>query len=81
MDVHGSLQLLNSSHVRERDKALLRSVMVGVSGMVFCWARVRGQLVPCLFCGAPDGDGHLFGESVPFLFLLRFVKILSFMIS
>ena len=29
LDAHGSLQLLNSSHVRERDKALLRSVMVG----------------------------------------------------
>ena len=24
--------------------------------------RVRGQPVPCRFCGAPDGDGHLFGE-------------------
>ena len=29
LDVHGSLQLLDSSHVRERDKALLRSVMIG----------------------------------------------------
>ena len=29
LDVHGSLQLLNSSHVRDRDKGLLRSVMVG----------------------------------------------------
>ena len=29
LDFHGSLQLLNSSHVRERDKALLRSVLVG----------------------------------------------------
>ena len=29
LDVHGSLQLLSSSHVRERDKELLRSVMVG----------------------------------------------------
>ena len=29
LDIHGSLQLLNSSHVRERDKGLLRSVMVG----------------------------------------------------
>ena len=28
LDVHGSLQLLTSSHVRERDKALLRSIMV-----------------------------------------------------
>ena len=30
LDIHGSLQLLNSSHVRERDKALLRSIMGGV---------------------------------------------------
>ena len=29
LDVFGSLQLLNSVHVTERDKALLRSVMVG----------------------------------------------------
>ena len=29
LDVRGSLQLLNSSHVRERDKALLRSIMFG----------------------------------------------------
>ena len=29
LDVHGSLQLLVSSHVRERDKALLRTIMVG----------------------------------------------------
>ena len=29
LDVHGFLQLLNSSHVREREKALLRSIMVG----------------------------------------------------
>ena len=28
LDIPGSLQLLNSSHVRERDKALLRSIMV-----------------------------------------------------
>ena len=29
LDVHGSLQLLISSQVRERDKALLRAIMVG----------------------------------------------------
>ena len=34
----GSLQLLNSAHVRERNKALL--------------GRVRGHPVPCRFCGA-----------------------------
>ena len=61
LDVHGSLQLLNSSHVRERDKALLRSVMVGGVWNGFLLGRVREQPVPCRFCGAPDGDGHLFG--------------------
>ena len=59
---HGSSQLLNSSHVRERDKALLRSVMVGGVWNGFLLGRVRGQPVPCRFCGAPDGDGHLFWE-------------------
>ena len=29
LDIYGSLQLLTSSHVRDRDKALLRSIMVG----------------------------------------------------
>ena len=29
LDIHGSLQLLNSSHVRARVKALLRAIMVG----------------------------------------------------
>ena len=29
LDIHGSLQLLDSSHVRERDEALLRTIMVG----------------------------------------------------
>ena len=62
LDVHGSLQLLDSSHVRERGEALLRSVMVGGVWNCFLLGRVRGQLVPCRFCGAPDGDGHLFWE-------------------
>ena len=62
LDVHGSLQLLNSSHVRERDKALLRIIMVGGVWNGFLLGRVRGQVVPCQFCGAPDGDGHLFWE-------------------
>ena len=62
LDVHGSLQLLNSSHVRERDKALLRSIMVGGVWNGLLLGRVRGQAVPCRFCGAPDDDGHLFWE-------------------
>ena len=43
LDVHGSLQLLNSSHVRERDKALLRSVVVGCVWNGFLLGRVRGE--------------------------------------
>ena len=63
-DVRGSLQLLNSSHARERerDKALLRSVMVGGVWNGLLLGRVRRQVIPCRFCGAPDGDGHLFWE-------------------
>ena len=62
LDIHGSLQLLNSSHFRERDKGLLRSIMVGGVWNGFLLGRVRNQVVPCRFCGAPDHDGHLFWE-------------------
>ena len=81
LDVHGSLQLLNSAHVRERDKALLRSVMVGGVWNGFLLGHLRGQPVSCRFCGAPDGDGHLCWGMYLFTLLLRSVKILSFMIS
>ena len=33
------LQLLNSDHVRERDKALLRGVLVGGAWNGLCWGR------------------------------------------
>ena len=66
LDVHDSLQLLNSFHFRERDKALLRSIMVGEGekgeGNGVLLGRVRGQVVPCRFCVALDGDGHLFRD-------------------
>ena len=60
LDIFSSLQLLNFAHVRERDKALLRNVMVGGVWNGFLLGRVRGQPIPCRFCGAPDSDGHLF---------------------
>ena len=69
-DIHGSLQLLNSSHVRERDKGLLRSVMVGGVWNGFLLGRVRNHTVPCRFCGAPDNDGHLFWDC-PFPLLVE----------
>ena len=62
LDVHGSLQLLNSSHVRDRDKGLLRSIMVGGEWNGYLLGKVSGQPVPCRFCGAPDNDGHLHWE-------------------
>ena len=47
---------------RERDKALLRAIMVGGVWNGFLLSRVRGREVPCRFCGAPDNDGHLFWD-------------------
>ena len=52
LDVHGSLQLLNSPH-RERDKALLCSIMVGGVWNGVLLGRVRSQVVPCRFLWCP----------------------------
>ena len=79
LDIAGSLQLLHSPHVSERDKALLRAVMVGGVWNGFLLSHARGEIVPCRFCGEFNGDGHLFWEcTYPLWF--KFVKILSFTI-
>ena len=62
LDVDVSLQLLNSGHVREGDKALLRRILVGGVWNGFLLHKVKGQRVTCRFCGGDDGDGHLFWE-------------------
>ena len=62
LDVSGTLQLLNSDHVRERDKALLRGVLVGGVWNGFLLRKVKNCHVPCRFCGGDDHDGHLFWE-------------------
>ena len=62
LDVSGTLQLLNSDHVRERDKALLRGVLVGGVWNGFLLGKVKHCHVPCRFCGGDDHDGHLFWE-------------------
>ena len=62
LDIPGTLQLLNSGHVRERNKALLRGVFVGEAWNGFLLERVRGQRVPCRFCGGAANDGHLFWD-------------------
>ena len=62
LDFQGSVQLLDSSHVRDRDKALLRGILSGGVWNGFLLGKVQGDVVPCRFCGGPDGDGHLFWE-------------------
>ena len=62
VDIYGSHQLLVSSHFRERDKMLLRAILSGGVWNGFLLGKVQKEEVPCRFCGAPDNDGHLFGE-------------------
>ena len=61
-DLKGSLQLLTSSHLRERDKMLLRAILCGGVWNGFLLGKARKEDVPCRFCGKRDGDGHLFWE-------------------
>ena len=62
LDFRGTMQLLFSSHVRDRDKALLRGILSGGVWNGFLLGKVQGENVLCRFCGGPDGDGHLFWE-------------------
>ena len=61
-DIKGSLQLLNSTHLRDRDKMLLRAIMSGRVWNGFLLGKAKKEDVPCRFCGKRDGDGHLFWE-------------------
>ena len=62
LDCDGSMQLLFSSHLRERDKMLLRSILSGGVWNGFLLGNSKKEEVPCQFCGCVDGDGHLFWE-------------------
>ena len=60
LDVCGSLQLLDSGHVRKKEIRLCSGVSwLAESGMVILLG-VRGQTVPCRICVAPDSDGLFF---------------------
>ena len=61
-DFHGSLQLLTSSHLRERDKMLLRAILCGGVWNGFLLGKAKKEDVPCRFCGKRDGDRHLIWE-------------------
>ena len=51
LDLDGTLQLLNAGHVRERDKALLRDILVSGVWNGFLLGKVKGQQVPYRFYG------------------------------
>ena len=59
-DFSGSMQLLFSSHLRERDKMLLRSILSGGVWNGFLLGKSKKEDVPCQFCGGADGDGPEF---------------------
>ena len=61
-DFQGSLQLLISSHLRERGKMLLRAILCGGVWNGFLLGQAKKDDVPCELCGRKDGDGHWFWE-------------------
>ena len=79
-DISGSHQLFVSSHLRERDKMLLRAILSGGVWTGFLLSMVKKEDVPCRFFGASDHDGHLFWDCI-FLPSLSFVTNLSFFLS
>ena len=48
-DFQGSLQLLTSSHLRERDKLLLRAILCGGFWNGFLIGKAKKEDVPCRF--------------------------------
>ena len=51
LDFRGSLKLLSSPHLRGGDKGLLRRILSGCVWNGFLLSFVRGEIVPCRFCG------------------------------
>ena len=81
-DRKGSSQQLNSSHLRDRDKMLLRAILCGGVWNGFLLGKARKEDVPCRFCGKKDGDGHLFWEcSFPPLQHVRELPEFAFLMS
>ena len=81
-DFQGSLQLLTSSHLRERDKMLLRAILCGSVRNGFLLGKAKKEDVPCRFCGKRDGDGHLFWEcTCPLLQHVRELPEFAYLMS
>ena len=64
LDYDGTRQLLFSSHLRERDKMLLRSILSGGGGLGTdsYLAKPRRKKSLAVFVGVFDGEGHLFWD-------------------
>ena len=61
LDIDSTLQLLNSDHVRERETRL-RIILVGGVWNGFLLQKVKGQRVPCRFCGVRTVMVTFFGK-------------------
>ena len=79
LDIDGTLQQLNSDHVRERDKALLQSILVGGVWNGFLLGRFRVRMCLVGSVGVVIMTVIFFG-TVLFHLWLRSVNILSSMI-
>ena len=77
-DFKGSFfHLPTSSHLRERDKMLLRATLCGEVWNGFFLGKAKKEDVPYRFCGKRDGDGHLFWEcTFPFSMLGNYLNLL-----
>ena len=82
LDFRGSLKLLSSPHLRGGDKGLLRGILSGGVWNGFLLGFVKGEIVPCRFCGGPDGDGHLFWDCPypPFVHIRESVEFRSLLL-
>ena len=58
VDFQGSLQLLTSSHLRERDKMLLRGILCGGVWNGFLLGQAQKEEVPCKFWASVMGKNH-----------------------
>ena len=71
--LRGSLQLLTSSHLRERDKMLLRAILCGSVWNGFLLGKAKKEDVPCRFCGKKGWRWALFFGAY-FSLLLQHVR-------
>ena len=76
-DFKGSLQLLNSSHLRERDKMLLRAILCGGVWNGFLLGKAKKEDVPCRFCGKEGWVMDIYFGSVLFPPFSMYVNYLS----